>query len=264
MKTKLLMIATGAIALFGLCSCFQIESTISVKKDGSGTITEVMLLGEQMKAMMEMAAAQGGQNGQNPMADMLDKGKAEAHAKQLGEGVELVSIEKIDANGKVGVKTVYKFADINKLNYTMNMGDTPGAAKKEKAKDSGLTFKLVDGHLTIIQKAPKAPGEKADDDAADDEQPDMDPQMLAMMQGMMKDMRITTKVVIESGISKTDATYVEGKVITLADIKMGKLLSDPEKLKALQGGDFDKTKEALKGIDGIKFEGKESVSVEMK
>ena len=48
MKTKLLMIATGMLTLFGLCSCFQVESTITLKKDGSGTITEELMLGEQM------------------------------------------------------------------------------------------------------------------------------------------------------------------------------------------------------------------------
>ncbi len=84
MKTQLCMIATAAIALFGLTSCFQVESTISVKKDGSGTVTEETILGEQMKMMLEMAAAQGGQ-AEDPMAKMLDKAKAEARAKKMGE-----------------------------------------------------------------------------------------------------------------------------------------------------------------------------------
>lgn len=262
------MFATAAISLFGLCSCFQVESTISVKKDGSGTITEVTMFGDQMKMMIDMAAAQGGQNGKNPLAQMTDKAKAQERAKKMGEGVELVSIEKIDADGKLGVKTVYKFADINKLNYSagsaMDMGDMPGGAAK-KAEDSGMTFKFADGKLSIIQKKPKAEGEEGgakDDGAAAPEE--MDPQMLAMMQGMMKDMRVTTKVKIEPGIAKTDATHVEGDVITLADIQMGKIMADPEKLKALQSGDFDKAKKALKGVDGIKFEDKETISVEMK
>ena len=88
--------------------------------------------------------------------------------------------------------------------------------------------------------------------------------MLAMMKGMMKDMRITTKVNIDSGIANTDAAHVDGNVITLADIQMEKLLDDPKKLQALQTGDFDKAKEAMKGVDGIKFEDKEAVKVKMK
>ena len=148
------------------------------------------------------------------------------------------------------------------------MGDMPGAAgaKAEKAADAGLKFEFADGKLVIIQKAPKVEkeGEAPAGDKAADGAPDMDPQMLAMMQGMMKDMRVTSKIVIESGIVKTDASHVEGNTITLSDIQMGKIMADPEKLKAIQSGDFEKTKEALKGIDGIKFEDKERVSVEMK
>ena len=87
---------------------------------------------------------------------------------------------------------------------------------------------------------------------------------MAMMQGMMKDMRVTTKLVIEAGIVKTDASHVDGNTIILSDIQMGKIMANPEKLKAIQSGDFEKTKDALKGVDGIKFEDKERVSVEMK
>lgn len=265
------MFTTAAVVLFGLTSCFQVESNITVKKDGSGTITEEMILGEQMKMMLEMAAAQGGQPGaENPMAKMLDKAKAEARAKKMGEGVELVSVEKIDANGKLGVKTTFKFADINKLKYSANdaidMGDVPGAAKQvEEAGEAGVKFEFADGTLTIIQKAPKVDkGGEAPEGGEKPEAPEMDPQAMAMMQGMMKDMRVTTKVTIEPGIAKTDASHVEGNVITLSDIQMGKIMADPEKLKALQSGDFDKAKEAMKGVDGIKFEDKEKVTVEMK
>lgn len=280
MKTQLLMFTTAIISLFGLTSCFQVESTITVKKDGSGTITEEMILGEQMQMMINMAAAQGGQGGagagQNPMDKMLDKEKAAARAKKMGEGVELVSVEKIDVAGKLGVKTTFKFADINKLNYSadgaIDMGDIPGAAgaKAEKAADAGLKFELVDGKLVIIQKAPKAEkGAEKDGEAPAGDKPaggdaDMDPQMMAMMQGMMKDMRVTTKLVIEAGIVKTDASHVDGNTIILSDIQMGKIMANPEKLKAIQSGDFEKTKDALKGVDGIKFEDKERVSVEMK
>ena len=282
MKTQLIMIVTGAISLFGLSSCFQVESTITVRKDGSGTISEKMILGEQMKMML----AQAGAGGEDPMAQMLDQTKAEARAKTMGEGVEVVSVEKIDANGELGVKTTFRFADINKLKYSLNdamdTGDAGGNAADE-GKDGSLTFKLADGRLTIIQKAPQGDANDAggfkmvdgkltlkpqvpqgDAKDAKPEQPEIDPQQLAMMQGMMKDMRVTTKVVIEAGINSTDATYVDGDTIILSDIRMGKLLADPEKLKSLQGGGFDQMKKALKGVEGIKFEDKDSITVEMK
>jgi len=262
------MIATGMLMLFGLSSCLQVESTISVKKDGSGTITEELVFGEQMVMMMQMGAAQGGPGaaGKDPMAQMLDKTKAQERAKKMGEGVELVSVEKIDAKGKLGIKTIYKFSDINKLTYSgasaMDLGDMPGV-KAEEAEDAGTSFKLADGTLTIIQKKPAM--EKGEDKEGKPELPDdMDDQAMAMMQGMMKDMRMSMKIKIEPGIAKTNATYVDGNTVTLADIDFGKLVANPEKLKALQTGDFDKAKDALKGIDGVKFEAQEKLEIKMK
>lgn len=249
-----------------LASCLQVESTITLNKDGSGTVTEDMVFGEQMVAMLQMAQAQAGAagGGQDPMAEMLDKKKAEARAKKMGEGVELVSVKKIDADGKMGVQTVFKFSDINKLKYSSSsaMGEMEGVEVDEE-NGGEPSFKYADGKLTIVQKHPeeKAEGDKEDAEAADDE---MDEQSMAMMQGMMKDMRMTMKIKLAPGIKKTNATYVDGDTVTMADIQFGKLLKDPKKLKALQTGDFDKAKEALKGIDGIKFEMQESVEIELK
>ena len=260
------MIATSMLALFTLNSCLQVESTISLKKDGSGTITEELILGEQMVQMMQMAKAQAAQAGgevKDPMAEMLDPKKAKERAKTMGEGVEFVSIKKIDENGKLGVRTIYKFSDINKLSYdssgAMNMGDEGPKGKKD-AKDKPM-FKFADGKLTIIQNIPK--GKKGKNEAKEEE-PEIDEQSLAMMKGMMKDMKMTLKIKFESGIAKTNATYVDGDTVTLAEIDFGKLVSDPKKLKSVMSGDFEKNRAALKGVEGIKFEDKDVVEVKMK
>ena len=268
MKTKLLMIATGLLTLFGLCSCLQVESTISLKKDGSGTVTEKLILGQQMAAMMQMAGAQAGGAGEDPMAQMMDKSKAEARAKKMGEGVELVSLEKINKNGQIGVKTTFKFSDINKLKYTNSsaMGGMEGMDTKGDDADAPV-FKYAGGKLMITQKRPDVKQEDLDaaKKAAEEvEDKELGEQELAMMRGMMKDMRMTMKIQFESGIKKTNASYVEGNTVTMADIEFAKVLSDPKKLKALQSGDFEQTKSALKGMDGIKFETQDVVEIEMK
>ena len=265
------MTLTGVLALI-TSACLQIESTITLKKDGSGTVTETLVFGQQMAAMMQMAEAQGGAAGAggNPMAKMMDKGAAKARAKEMGEGVEFVSMEKINDNGRVGVKTTFKFSDINKLNYTSSsamsgMGDMKGMGVKDN-EDAAPAFKYAGGKLTITQKKPDV--KEGDLDAAKKAAEEVDAQMgeqeLAMMQGMMKDMRMTMKIKIEPGIKKTNASHVNGDTLTMADIQFAKLLSDPKKLQALQSGDFEKTKKALKGMDGIKFETQEVVEVELK
>ncbi len=150
----------------------------------------------------------------------------------------------------------------------MDAGEMSGEADgedKEDGEEEGIRFKFADGKLTIFQKSPDAEddGDAADDDGDEPEEDEMDAQAMAMMQGVMKDMRMAVKVTIEPGIAKTNASHVDGKVIMLFDIQMGKLLSDPEKIKALQKGNFDETKKALKGVEGIKFEDKEQVTIEM-
>lgn len=260
------MTAASLLALFGLCSCFQMESTITVNKDGSGTITEEMVFGEQMQAMIKMAEAQGA-GGQNPFDQMMDKAKAEARAKEMGEGVELVGVEKISKEGQaVGVRTTFKFADINKLKYSssgaMDMGNMPGMEKKGDGDTP--VFKLEGNKLTIAQQKPA----KAEEDGkpeVPEAAGDMAAQQMEMMKGMMKDMRITMRLKVAPGIAKTDASHVDGDTITFADIQMGKLLENPEKFKALQKMDDPmKAGELLKGVEGVKVEPKEVVTVEMK
>lgn len=272
MKTRLIMIATGMLTLFGLSSCIEVDSTISVKKDGSGTITEELVLGEQMMMMMQMGGMQGGAGAgaKDPMTQMLDKTKALKRAKNMGEGVELVSVKKLEAKGKMGVVTIFKFSDINKLSYSgtgaMDLGSmpTPGGEKAEEDNEGdGTLFQLVDGTLTVLNLAPDDgdAGEVAKEEDAADE---MDEQSMAMAASMMKDAHMSVKLKIETGIEETNATFVDGDTVTLVDINFGKLVAHPKKLKALKSGDFKMRKAAMTGIDGVKFETKEKVVIKMK
>ncbi len=204
----------------------------------------------------------------DPLAVIIDKAKTRECANRMGEGVELISIEKINTDGKLGLKAGYKFSDINKLKYSvrdaMNEAASPviwsyGAGK---ADDTGkaVTFKFKDDKLTIIQKKPDTA--MANNEVTEPE--GVNPQISAHAKAMIGGMRVTTKVKIDSGIAKTDAADVDGNVITLMDISIDAIMAEPDKIRALRSGGFDKAKAALKGVERIKFEVKESVSVEMR
>ncbi len=251
------------VALFTLTSCFQVDSTITVKKDGSGAVTEITHFGEQMKKLIMRISAG------DPLAVISDRAKSRGRANRMGEGVELVSVEKINTDGEVGFKAVYKFSDINKLKYSVRdaMYEAaspviPWSYDAGKADDTGkaVTFKYKDDKLTIIQKKPDAA--MANNEVTKPE--GVSPQISAHAKGMMGGMCVTTKVKIDSGIAKTDAAHADGNVITLTDIPIDVIMAEPDKIRALRSGDFDKAKAALKGVEGIKFEVKESVSVEMR
>ena len=92
-----------------------------------------------------------------------------------------------------------------------------------------------------------------------------EPQAMAM--NMMKDMKMSLKVVIESGIAETDASFKDGNTITLTEMDMNKLLANPDAMKKLQNlnpQDPAEMQENLKGMDGVKVETKDKVTVKLK
>jgi hypothetical protein len=255
-------------ATLGLSACLEMKSVVTVNKDGTATVEEIALLGAQLKAMLGSLGAQPAADGQPNPADGLkdmvpDKAKAEARAKELGEGVTLKSHEEITTpDGKSGVKVVYAVADVNKLKY---------APFNAKDKDSGtakpMTFALAGDTLTITQPPdgdkPKTPAEK----------PQIPKEQLqaqmAMMKPMFAGMRMTMQVKGGSGIASSDATHLEGDTVTIVDMQIDKLLDKPELFgQFMEATEKNMTQseaaEMFKGVDGVKVEGKKAVTVKLK
>lgn len=278
-------ISTSFLALT-LSSCLEIHETVSLKKDGSGTIVEETILGAQLSAMMQMAALQGG----GAMPDMFGEDAAKKRAEKFGKGVKVAKVEKINEEGRTGSKVTYQFADINTVSLDMSDGAASlnemspmaaGAADEGVGGVKPITFIYKDGLLTISNPQPRkealdAAKEKAKDAAAktdlapkeNENQPGGEAeQMQAMAMQMMKDMKMSAKLVVESGIAETNATHHAGDTITLMQMDMSKLIANPEVMKQLQGMDIKNPEELekkLKMIDGVKGEEKETVTVKVK
>lgn len=268
MKKSLNFLGAALLALF-TSSCLEHNSTIRLNKDGSGTITEETVFSAEASAMM---AAQGGAG-----PNFADAKKADAAAAKMGAGVTVEKVEKIDKDGRIGGRVVYKFKDINTVKYTFGdaMSDAgkdmgpPGApgdapdAPGDAPEAPPMTFKYEGGVLTLANPDAKAPagGEKAE------KLEEPDPQALAMMQGIFKDMKMSLKVELPGGIAETNATHVDGNTVTLAEMAFGKLLGNPEhlkKLNAMQDSSPAEVAAAFKGVDGIKIETKDEVTVKLK
>lgn len=264
MKQKFMKTAKLALGLFAalaLPSCFQNETTITLNKDGSGTIVEETLLGAQFMAMM----AQFAQPGQpDPVAEMFKEEKAREKTAALGEGVEYVKTEMFEKDGRKGARVHYKYADINKVTLSpgdavddMEGGQAPAGDDK---KEDTVKFAYADGKLRIIVPP-------ADFDEMNMDEGDGDPQQMAMMKPMLAEMRITMKLVIADGISETNASHVEGGAITLMDIQVGKMLDHKDALKKISETaktDMDAAKAEFAKLDGIKMETKDDVTVTLK
>jgi len=272
-------------------ACIDTTTVISVRRDGSGIITETTYLDESMEAMMK-----------GMMAQFDDEGEAEAEVKEenglkideykekaakMGKGVSFVSAKEVEnENGNKGVKVVYAFKDVRALNIDAKpdnpMGDqmagAMGAEESEnKGKDDSITFDFVNGRTPkLIVHVPKDDEEKIerDDEGEEGEDRDIsdeDSEMgMQMAKQMFKGFRIRIMVdLLEGKIQKTNASFVEsvkGKdTVTLLDLNFGEIMGNEKYMKELEGmsrvKDPDKALAAMKAIPGLKVETQEKVEI---
>lgn len=271
---RLLLAASSALVALLLPSCLQSETTVTLQKDGSGTIVEQTTLGGQMLAMLEQFASIGGEDAKDPVAEMFSAEKAKAKAAKMGEGVTFEKSEPLAVGANKGARVTYKFADINKLKVSPGdgmsdmspMAGAPGAPPKPEQKPVSFTY--AGGKLTVTMPEPEKPAADAPKPEKPEGMPDMEnnPQAEAMMKQMMGDMKMSFKLVIEPGIAETDATHRDGKTITLMEMEMGKLLDKPDtfkKLASVDQSDPAAAMELFKGIDGVKVETKKEITVKV-
>ena len=85
MKQRFILWLTGLLSLGCLSGCLEVEQVINLKKDGSGTIVEEIVMGAQIVAMMEGLPA--GAGAENPFADLYNVENYKAKAAGFGKGV---------------------------------------------------------------------------------------------------------------------------------------------------------------------------------
>ena len=270
MMRKLFALCSVLLA-FALSSCIEYHVKISLNKDGSGTLSEETTLGADKVEMMKQMAALGGEEAQDPLAEMGDEEEAKKRAASMGEGVSLSKVEKIEENGRVGVRVGYAFEDINKHKNVFGdskaekgEGMTPGGAPEQE--NEPIPFVYKDGTLSM-KNINGDPGEDEGADSGEEAEEEIDEAGMAMAKQMMGDMRMSLKMDFPGGIEKTNASHVEGTTVTFMEMDMGKLLEDPEKFKALSRAKPEtpaEMSEALKGIEGVKVETVEEVTITLK
>jgi hypothetical protein len=281
MRTRLLAVVALA-AVVCLSACIDVESVVTVNKDGSGVVEETTLLSAQLSAMMAMAKAQTTQSGAASPASpdvLMTRDAADAKAKAMGPGVTVKSLEDVKAaDGRQGQKVAYAFANIGQLHY--DTGTMPNVAVAG-TPSSGVAFVFSNGTLTVSLKsnrpaggAPSAGGPTpappgAADAAAALQQVPMD-QQIAMIKPMLAGMRVALRVKCPGGIASTDSTYVSGDTVTLLDVQVDKLLDNAAvlgKLGALSGSQNMSAADAtqlLKGIPGVQVETKDTITIRLK
>lgn len=258
MINKALALLGAMMALLGLSSCLEMESTISVSQDGSGIVTERIAMGAQMTAMMKMGGAEGGED---PFAQ-FDEAALKEKESRFGEGVTFDSVKQEEKDGGMVFTVTYKFADVSKLTYEpgLLMDNEEAEEEAEEEKGEELKFEFADGELTVLVPEPDA-----SDFALEDEE--MSEEQLVMMAPMMAGLKMSVKLQFEGGIESTNATYTEGNSVTLMSLDFDGLMKNEGGLaamKKLQVDGREEFAEAVKGVQGVEAEHQAKVSVKLK
>lgn len=249
-----------------LASCLELKSTIIVSKEGSATIEETALISQQFTALMQMG---GGGAGKQMQELVLDRAKAEERAKMLGEGVSVKSHEEVKtADGKSGVKIVYAVADISKLKY-IPAASAPKKNKSTPAK-TPISFALNGSTLTITNpdagKKMGGDGEKMKPSAKNLEDLKL---KLALAKPMMAGLRMTAEVKGANGIASSNASHLSDGTICFVDIEFDKLADNTDAIVGViesfeGGGSTADLAKKFEKMDGLKIEGQEVVTAELK
>lgn len=266
-----------------LSGCFQTETVIHLKPDGSGFFEETFMLskaaldsvqdlGKELSADDPNVKNEGKKESQDPLQEMINE--ARSRAGQYGPDVEFISATPVNTESLGGYKATYAFKDINTLrinqnpeNKTGKPGDGQGnSAKKEEV----IHFRLVKGPVsTLTVTMPRSKEDKTEQVQKGKEsiKSPADPKAAEMMKELFKDMRVKVSLEIEGTIIKTNATYRNKSELTLVELHFGKILENKEvfdKVSAAEPKTIEEMKELVKDIPGIKIEMNNPVVVEFK
>jgi hypothetical protein len=256
--------------------CLDVEKVVTVKPDGSGTVTETLIVTKQtIESLKEMAGSLGSggaeaKPGAAPKSpEIMDEAKLREAAARMGEGVTFLSARKITTAKGEGYTAMYAFTDVSKLKLNQNPSDKmpvagPGVKGSEERED--LQFEFTKGSpATLIVRSPEA--KPSGKEAKKPDSGKDDAMAAQMMQQILKDMRVAVSIKVDGTITETDAEHRDATRVTLMDMDFNKLLANPEKFKALNKANpdsFEETKRMMNGIPGVKVETKPAVKIQFK
>lgn len=222
--------------LFSAVGCMDSRTVLLLEKDGSGVI-EQTLYTKQADMPMGGPAKPAKLTPEQEM--QVVQQQSAAAAKQMGEGVSLKSVDRLEPRGQwKGVKVVYTFTDVNNL----RLGPAPQAGAMTVGGDQAIRFQFTKGDspkLTITMPPMKSPAQEAPGAPGKAEMAGGEEMLNAMLPMLLDGAHIELQIKVKGRITETDASYVNPRRDTVglmrADLDgLGKDPAAMQAFKALQ------------------------------
>lgn len=272
---KIIFLFNIALITVLFIGCLQVDTTINVKKDGSGTINEKVFMSKTFVNMMkEFATAfQDSSTTAEEEFSLFKDDEIMADAKEYGSDVKYVSHEFISNDQWEGYEVVYSFDDISKIRIQPDPDSKMGMSEEEagvEESDEYYFFKFKKGDVSelIIDRPPiefdsdSSSQESASEDVESNED-ELGDEAMKMMEGM----KINIAINVEGNITTSNATYVDGSTITLFHMNLGEMMKNKEAFKDFKNNEpknIEEMKEFMEKFPGMKIEIQKPVSVKFK
>ena len=264
---RLILIAFAAAFVFNCC--IQIETTLNVKKDGSGTINERVVMSKTFVNMLRDFAQIFQDSASTEEFTLFKDDEIKDDAKNYGADVKYDSHSFISEENWEGYTAVYSFNDVSKIRLTPDPDDKVEVGMEkddiEQAKDY-YYFSFIKGDIAeLIIDRPEIEMDKSEgDESGQDETQDVNDQIGDEFLEMMEGMSIKVKIRIEGNILNTNASYVEGSEITLFQMDFTEMMKNKDNFKEFtneQPKNVDEMKEFLEKFPSMKLEIEKPVKI---
>ncbi|MGB5288217.1 MAG: hypothetical protein WBQ32_02455 [Ignavibacteriaceae bacterium] len=268
---KLKVFLASVTLLLSFAGCLQVETTLHVSKDGSGTINEKVLFSKSFVNMIKEFAQSfdDSASADTEGFSIFKEDEIKADSKNYGENVEYVSHELISNDNWEGYQVIYSFDDISKVKITPDpdskvaIGDEGSEIPPE---EDYYFFRFVKGdisELIIDRPEIELASETEEENATEESEQNGDEageEFLKMMEGMS----ISVAVEVEGKILNSNANYVDGSKVTLFEMNFGEMMKDKEAFKEFKNKEpknIEEMKEFLEKFPGMKIEVEKPVSI---
>jgi hypothetical protein len=269
---RLLAVACAVLS----AGCFTSDSIIVVQGDGTGTVTNTILLKSSTMELLKnfQPPAEAGKekaDGAPASKDFFSEARMREATAGMGEGVTFQSMKPLKKDGWEGVVVAYAFTDISKLKF--NMRSESAVSMGDAASSELMTFRFAPAaaaapaKLTIVMPLEKALKERTTGKMPKMDDSAMSKAMLEQFKTMFEGLRASVAVEVGGPIVKTNADHVSGSKVTLLSIDFNQMMAsgaDFEMFGAITDGTMPlaEAREKLKATKGLSMQLEPEVNVE--